>query len=347
MKIPDSVSWKRVGDPLGIGGQGNVHPVVRKDDPEGPTFALKKLNKTNSEKARDRFQREIEAVKTLDHPNIIRIIDYSSADADFQYYVMECPEDPRTLSDLIFSSCNPFYGDALRSLDLFEQIVSAIGACEECQPQVFHRDIKPDNILVLKDGSIRLIDFGICHFDDGNMITLTDEGVGARDYTAPECESGNSDRPIGIHSDLYSAAKVLWTAITSQKAFAREQPVFRHRSMKEMFPERTETWHLTSIFEKTIREAPEDRFQSTHDVLCLIREVRYLIQQGFPPLEDVGERCPSCGRKDVKKIPDSHSVFGYIRRVDFVSYQCNSCGLALLRNKSLLEQNVGRTKDFD
>ena len=122
MNIWESVPWERKGEPLGSGRQGNVHLVVRKEEPEGPRFALKKLNKTDSEKARQRFQREIEAVKSLDHPNIIRVIDHSKKDDEFQYYVMEYHEGAETLADSIFSPCNPFHGDVLRSLDLFEQI---------------------------------------------------------------------------------------------------------------------------------------------------------------------------------------------------------------------------------
>ena len=160
------------------------------------------------------------------------------------------------------------------------------------------------------------------------MITLTDEGVGARDYTAPECESGSDDRPVGIHSDLYSAAKVLWSAITSQKAFAREQPVFRHRSMREMFPSQTETWHLIRIFEKTIRENPENRFSTTRRVLDLIHETRFLVQGGYPPLEDAGRRCPSCGCTELTDLPDAQLM--YMRSMSTQkasSLMCKYCGL--------------------
>ena len=71
----------------------------------------------------------------------------------------------------------------MRSLDLFESIVSAIGVCEASSPQIVHRDINPKNVLVLPDGSIRLIDFGVCQINEGEMITLVDENVAARNYT--------------------------------------------------------------------------------------------------------------------------------------------------------------------
>ena len=96
-----------------------------------------------------------------------------------------------------------------------------------------HRDISLNNILFLADGSIRLIDFGICQIEDGETISLTGESLGTRNYAAPECESGN-DSNIDIRSDIYSAAKVLWSAITSREAFAREEPVFQNLSMRDL-----------------------------------------------------------------------------------------------------------------
>ena len=95
---------------------------------------------------------------------IVRIVDHSKLEDKFQYYVMEYHECAQPLSKIIFSSCNPFHGNALKSLGLFEQVVSAIGECEVADPVIVHRDIKPQNILVLPDDTIRLIDFGICHF---------------------------------------------------------------------------------------------------------------------------------------------------------------------------------------
>ena len=118
------------------------------------------------------------------------MIDHSEEGDEFQYYVMEYHECAQTLANIIFSRSNRFHGDVLRSLDLFEQIISAIGACEALDPPIVHRDINPKNMLILPDGNVRLIDFGICQIQDGTIITLADEGVGTRDYTSPECEAG-------------------------------------------------------------------------------------------------------------------------------------------------------------
>ena len=346
MEIPEYVPWCLTGTDLGSGRQGDVCLVTRKNELDGAKYALKNLRNTDSGQARRRFLREIEAVMELNHPNIIRIFGHSDEGDDFQYYVMEYHEGAETLESITSSqSSNPFHGDVLKSLDLFEQIISAIGAYEASDNQIVHRDISPKNILVLKDGTIRLIDFGICQFQDGQVITLVDEGVGARNYTAPECESG-IDASIGIHSDIYSAAKVLWSAITSKRAFSREQPVFGNQSMSVMFPNQTETWHLTRIFEKTIREKPHDRSQKTLDVLSQICEIRYLIQRGFPPLEDTRKRCLRCGGMCLIRFPESHLVLGNPNPPGIFAIQCNTCGFLYLQNVDVWQASVDRIREL-
>ena len=130
---------------------------------------------------------------------------------------MEYHKGAKTLDTVIFSESSPFHGNVVKSLAMFEQIIAAIGVCEAHEPAVVHRDVNPSNILVLPDSTIRLIDFGICQVQDGTLITLLDENVGTRNYTSPECEAGE-DGAIGVHSDIYSAAKVLWSMLTSRRA---------------------------------------------------------------------------------------------------------------------------------
>ena len=301
--------------------------------------ALKRLRNVGSMQANERFLREIEVVKKMNHPGIARVYDHSDKDDEFQYYVMEYHEGARTLAKIIYSQTNPYHGDILRCLDLFEQIISAIGACETFIPQVIHRDVNPKNILILPDGTLRLIDFGICQLQDGMMITLVDEGVGARNYTSPECEAG-SDENVGTHSDIYSASKVLWSAITSQRVFAREEPVFASRSMSTMFPTRAATWHLAHIFEKTIRQNPENRFRSTNELMDLVGGVRRIVQGGFPPLEEVQNRCPSCGWNDLQEYGQGYIVFGNPNPPGIKSMMCRVCGFLFVRDMKVWKEKI-------
>ena len=337
MRFPPDFFWKPTGETLGRGGQGDVHIVTGENSPDGPKYALKVLRNTASPQALKRFREEIKAVTNLSDPSIIQIIEYSQENAPFQYYVMEYFEGAKSLDKKLFSGQNPFHGDALASLDLFEKIIWAIKACSEHSPPIVHRDINPKNILVLTDGSIRLIDFGICLIEDGEMITLTDEDVGTRNYTSPECESG-SESAISVRSDIYSASKVLWSTITSQRAFAREEPVFTRRSMARQFPRKSETWHLSHIFEKTIRANPEDRFLGPVDLLSQIDRLRSIIRSGFPPLETVWHRCPSCGWHggNIERYDEGYRVFGNPNPKEVTSLKCNRCGFIFVRDVEIL-----------
>jgi serine/threonine protein kinase len=338
MKIPDTNPWVSTGKSLGSGGQAEVYLVTRRDQADGQKYALKVLKHADSKQARERFAQEIEAVKLLNSPYIAKIVDHSKPEDPFQYYTMEYYEGAITLASVIFSDTNPFHGNALKCLDLFENLILCIQACEHAKPTIVHRDITPKNILALPDGTFRLIDFGICLIQDGQRVTLVDEDVGTRNYTAPECEAGN-DSAIGTHSDLYSAAKVLWSCITSQRAFAREQPVFGNRGLDAILPRLPSTWHLNLIFEKTIRANFQDRFVATLQVIDLIQEVRYLVQRGFPPLREIAKRCPACGHAEISALLPGQAIFGDRLSPDMETCFCKHCGFVFVRDIDRLRHN--------
>lgn len=245
-KIPKDCKWKSTGRTLGSGGQGDVELVVARDGEDERVYALKKLRNTSSPQARQRFAKEVAALQSIDSPVIARVVDFADTADDFQYYVMEYFEGAESLSKIIYSDSNPLHGNALESLGLVDRVAEGVAVYESKSPRIVHRDIKPDNILLLPDGSVRLIDFGICQVDESGVLTLVDENVGARNFGAPECEAGN-DAAIDIRADLYSVGKVLWSVMTSRRAFARETPAFSNRSFRAEFPTQPETWHLTSV----------------------------------------------------------------------------------------------------
>jgi serine/threonine protein kinase len=148
MKIPKDLRWEPTGQTIGAGGQGQVDLVKDKNGEFAGIWALKTLKHDASRQAYERFSLEIDAIKKLDHPNIIKSIDDSAPADNFQYYVMEYIEGARPLAKLLGSNDNPFYANPVKSVSLFEQICLAICACEENSPQILHRDLSPSNILV-------------------------------------------------------------------------------------------------------------------------------------------------------------------------------------------------------
>jgi serine/threonine protein kinase len=276
------------------------------------------------EQAYARFYREIEALKTLDHPCILKIVDHSEVGAKFHFYVMHLIPGARPLADVIFSPPNPFSKNPVKCLDLLDRILDVLMACGSNTPQILHRDLKPANILLLPDDSVRIIDFGICQIEGATTITLVDEGVGAQNYMAPECESG-AEGQAGPYSDLYSVGKILWSSITGMRAFARESSVFNGKSMPELFPDDPATWHLFHVFKNTIRRNPADRMQTAATCRFLVRRLRELVVAGYPPLELIKQSCPICGVGTFDSFQGSHIVFGNPNPEGIYAFQCSYC----------------------
>jgi len=336
MKIPTECRWKPTGRTLGEGGQAQVEQVEDSQGEHSGKYALKALAKGKSPQAYERFCREITAIKGLQHPSIIRVIDYSSPQDSFHYYVMEFVEGAKPLQSVLGSSDNPFLSNPVAALDLFHKLAEAILACENNNPRVFHRDLSPANVLLVPDGTIRIIDFGICQIEGGETITLTDEGVGTVNYMAPECESGAAGN-VGTHSDLYSAGKILWSAVTGLRAFAREKSAFTTKSMPKVFPDNPDTWHLNHIFAQTIRHDPSHRWRTAGDAIAMCKEVRRLILHRYQPIEEVFRRCPVCGIGFLKDFPESIAIFANPNPPGFYAKQCSYCGICMAINGKRLQ----------
>jgi len=287
-----SVGWK-LGTQLGQGGQGDVFLAVRTSEPDGQNHAFKFLNDKGNSKARERFRQELKALTTVNHPGIVKVVQYAQPDDSFQYYVMAYVPNGENLRKRIDRKTNPFFKEPLKAVDGFIQIVEALAACE--QRRIVHRDLSLANVLVTDDGRILLIDFGLCHIEDDQTLTLTDEAVGTPHYRAPEC-SGHSQQEPTVRADLYSAGKILWSMMTNKVAFEREAPVFNHLSLHKQLPELPAAWHLHHLFAGTIRHQASDRFATAETALASARGVRRLITEGFKPLEQLAsDLCPLCG----------------------------------------------------
>ncbi len=324
-QLPESFRWK-IGRQLGEGGQAPVYIATDSRQELSGEFALKKLPSHKPAKAYERFSKEIDALRVVEHPSIVRIVDHSAPDDDVQFYVMEFVEGARTLRKLLGTSDNPFASDPLKSVHFFRQIVFAINACQECQ--IVHRDLSPANVLVLPNGDARIIDFGCCQINDDERITLTDEGIGTPNYMAPECESG-AEGEIRANADFYSAGKLLWSAITNKFAFAREDACFKSKSMKNIFPGNPLSWHLQHIFAQTIRRSPNNRISKGIFALNLANKVEALITSNKQPLEMFAEHptCPNCGWGTLQHMADDWHLFANPMPSGLSGRKCDYCGM--------------------
>jgi serine/threonine protein kinase len=338
MKIPDSLKWKHTGKTLGQGGQAQVLEVIDKTADSTQTYALKPLGKNKPKQAYGRFYREIQAIKCADHPYIIKIIDHSSEGDEFNFYVMDLVPGAVSLKSLIESENNPFFRDAAKALSFFIKLADAIYYWDS-KLNIVHRDLSPANVLILPDGTIKVIDFGLVQIEGAQTITLVDEGLGTIDYMAPECGSGANGQISG-KSDLYSAGKILWSAITGRKAFAREDPIWSAMSLQAIFPDHPMTWHVSPIIEKIIQQKEHAR-PLPYEALELAKKTLAVTKAGFPPIEHVCLHCPVCG---FGALTTEHAWKGWGKGPPegLVYFVCDHCGFYFAQNIAIYEQSVER-----
>jgi serine/threonine protein kinase len=209
--------YKNLGSIRG-GAQGDIFRVRDLNSPTGEEFALKRL-RDNSRC--DRFLREIEAVRALDHPNVVKILDHSGApDSDHPkhkyWFTM-----PIAAEGNLEARAGLYEGNLDGVLKVAAQLTEALRIAHE--KGIVHRDVKPANILFpKKDHEAWLSDFGICHYAAaGDGLTDAGDVMGPRGFTAPELEHGNS-AAVTPAADLYSLGKVIFYMISGGRSVARE-----------------------------------------------------------------------------------------------------------------------------
>jgi serine/threonine protein kinase len=162
---------------------------------------------------------------------------------------------------------------------LFEKVCRIVSYAHE--QRIIHRDLKPENILVRQDGEPVVADFGICFVSpEGERVTLVDEIVGARNYTAPEMEAG---RVEDVHPavDVYSLGKILYWLVSG-----RDLPRERHRDKPfDLTSSRDpEMFHVYTVLDGAIREDASERFQNAYYLAEAVKECLMKVEEGARPL---------------------------------------------------------------
>lgn len=200
---------------IGIGGMSVVYKAY--DNIEDRIVAVKILKEefsANEEFIR-RFKNESKAIAVLSHPNIVRVFDVSFGDL-IQYIVMEYI-DGITLKAYIEQEGSLSWKD---SVHFTIQILRGLQHAHD--KGIVHRDVKPQNIMVLRDGTIKVTDFGIARFARSEQKTITDKAIGSVHYISPEQARGeNTDEK----TDIYSVGVMLYEMLTGQLPFQADSAV--------------------------------------------------------------------------------------------------------------------------
>ena len=200
---------------IGVGGMAVVYKAY--DNQENRTVAVKILKEefiSNEEFVR-RFKNESKAIAMLSHPNIVKVYDVSFGDL-IQYIVMEYI-DGITLKEYIE------HEGSLRWKDAVHFTIQILKGLQHAHDKgIVHRDVKPQNIMVLPDGTIKVTDFGIARFARSEQRTITDKAIGSVHYISPEQARGER---TDEKTDIYSVGVILYEMLTGQLPFQAENAV--------------------------------------------------------------------------------------------------------------------------
>jgi len=278
----------RILDEIGRGGMGRVYRAVRDDDAFQRQVAVKIVGGgLASEDALRRFRRERQILARLQHPNIATLHDGGATDEGQPYLVMELVE-----GEPLDAYCTARRLGTGERLALFRTICAAVQYAH--QNLVVHRDLKPGNILVARDGVPKLLDFGISRLlspdaDLDALPTATLMPALTPEYASPEQVRGG---PVGTASDVYSLGVVLYEALTGGRPYeiSSRSPEDVLRVVSSTEPERPSTaarralpgavaasdlaGDLDTIVLKCLRKEPERRYASAQDLSEDLR--RYL-----------------------------------------------------------------------
>ena len=260
----------RIEKVIGIGGMAIVFKAT--DLLMRKTVAVKILKDevAADEQSVKRFTNESHAVAMLSHPNIVNIYDVSVRD-NIKYIVMEFVEGITLKSYMQ-------HREVLNLREIISYTTQILRALDHAHKKgVVHRDIKPQNIMLQKNGVIKVMDFGIAKLPNAETVTMTDKAIGTVYYISPEQASGAS---LDSRSDLYSLGVMMYEMATGQLPFTAETPVTvalmqvnddpaPPREINPRIPQ-----GLEQIILKAMEKDPAERYQSAEEMLGQLLKLR-------------------------------------------------------------------------
>lgn len=261
----------RIRRKLGEGAMGVIYEGV--DDNLRMPVAIKVLapSVAADEENLHRFEREAQAAANLKHPNIAHVFYIGRTDDNLPFYAMEFI-DGIGLDTIIKKR---MHTTGRQMLSIMQQTVKALGFA--ASKGVMHRDIKPGNIMIAGDGTVKLVDFGLVKLKEADAnLTQTGIALGTPNYLCPELAQG---LPGDFRSDMYSAGITFFELLTGVLPFPGEtamavlvrqinDPVPDIRGLNNQYPRR-----LTGIIQRMMAKRPEDRYPSYDDILVDLHRV--------------------------------------------------------------------------
>lgn len=255
---------------IGVGGMADIYKA--KDITEDRIVAVKILKNefAGSEDFLRRFRNESKAIALLSHPNIVKIYDVGFTDK-IQFIVMEYI-DGITLTEYIERQGVLKWRDAVH---FTLQILKALQHAHD--RGIVHRDIKSQNVMLMSDGTIKVMDFGIARFNRETDKTISEKAIGSVHYISPEQARGDI---TDEKSDIYSVGVMLYEMLTGQKPFDGDNPVSIALMHMQSQPKRPTEINssipegLEEIVIKAMQKEPSKRYQTAGEMIKDIEEFK-------------------------------------------------------------------------
>lgn len=284
---PEKVSHYRILEKLGAGGMGVVY--LAEDLKLGRKVAIKILSHeyTTNKDRLHRFEQEAAAASNLNHPNILTI--HEVGDDDGRHYIATEFIDGVTLR-------RKLAGSQLQTTEVLEIALQVAGALEEAHAAgIIHRDIKPDNIMIRRNGYVKVLDFGLAKLTETTdrspsdaeastrVLVQTDAGVvmGTSHYMSPEQARG---KPVDVRSDIWSLGVVIYEMVAGRTPFEGETStdVIVAITQKEPPPlarfASSVPAELDWIVMKALRKDRDERYQTIKELLTDLRRLKQRLE---------------------------------------------------------------------
>jgi eukaryotic-like serine/threonine-protein kinase len=255
---------------LGVGGMGVVYRGL--DNAVGREVAIKTITEANEE-LRHRFMLEARS-GILNHPNIVTVYDFGEQDGN-PYIVMEyVPGD--SLENML-NAGRQF--SLIEKLEIIRQLCSGLGYAH--QKGVIHRDIKPANIMVMPDGNIKIVDFGVARLENRSGHTQAGMVIGTFHYISPERLLGKS---ADGRADIWSAGIILYLLLTGRLPFPGDDPATLHRVVREPHEPVSSLvpgcpTAIDHLLNRALAKDPIDRYETSEEMAADIEAVNDGLKQ--------------------------------------------------------------------
>lgn len=272
--------------------------MTRVGDTDGAVYVLKSMHPGQARRSerQERFKREIEALRKLDDPHILKIVDYGYDERGAPYLVTPFCENG-TLENL---SAGTVIDTVRRFLGICE------GVAHAHEKGIAHRDLKPRNIFLGVEFNPIVGDFGLCFLlddeaEDDDRLTETMEVAGPRWFGAPESRDGRLEE-VTLAGDVYSLGKLLhW--MFSRRIFDRENHRADRNRLGRGLADRREFGLVHELLDRMIVEEPLARYQTASIVAEAVKGlIQVLEAKGRPILLDFAHRCDFCGQGEYKFV---------------------------------------------